>query len=253
MANVIIMEPGEYEEKGYCVERYHLLEEDILRFLDFITLVFYTPAERKNIKSMYLADLLLRLGHNSEILLKDHLLSIPNYDTIVKVKPKRWDMNTYKILENGLPQKKHNLHLAEKFVVLQPTFEHIYPFRSEKCVNWNDIGKSNKKENEKSQEDENNKDVYWWKNYTLMKHNAKFEEANLDIILKALAALFILTIRFNKSASSLIRYGYIQSTETSAMELEKNGEKQTGYIVSSKLFLLPETFPKDRIVSKWSF
>ena len=30
------MEPGKYGKSGYSVERYHLLEEDALKFLDFI-------------------------------------------------------------------------------------------------------------------------------------------------------------------------------------------------------------------------
>ncbi len=145
---IINMESGDYRKKGYCVERYHLLEEDLLRFLDFVTIGFYSPTERKNIRSMYLADLLLRLGHNVKILFKDYLLSIPNYENYVKRKPKNWNMDTYKTLENRLPEK-YNLYLAEKSVVLIPTLEVLYPFKNEKNVNWNDIGKKNENSNKK--------------------------------------------------------------------------------------------------------
>ena len=131
---------------------------------------------------MYLADLLLRVGHNFEILLQDYLLSIPDYRKIAKGAIKDWNIGTYRLLENQLPQPGHNLNIAEKFVFLRPTFETIYPLKSEKNVNWNDMG-----DNDKFKID----DTYWWRSYTTMKHNAKFEEANLDIILKALAALFV--------------------------------------------------------------
>lgn len=31
----------EYFENGYHIDRYHALEEDLLRFLDYVTLDFY--------------------------------------------------------------------------------------------------------------------------------------------------------------------------------------------------------------------
>ncbi len=96
-------------------------------------------------------------------------------------------------------------------------------------------------------------DTFWWGSYNLVKHNIKFEEANLDTVLKALAALFVLTIRLNESASILICYGYIQSTETSVIQLKRKGVKQTGFIASSRLFLNPDPLPKGGIICEWNY
>jgi hypothetical protein len=57
-----------YLEQGYHIDRYHALEDDLLRFLDFVTLDFYPSIEeRQKIKSLYLGDLLLRIGSNIDI------------------------------------------------------------------------------------------------------------------------------------------------------------------------------------------
>ena len=55
----------EFFEKGYHIDRYHALEEDLLTFLDYVTIEFYPkPRNQRYIKSIYLADLMLRIGSN---------------------------------------------------------------------------------------------------------------------------------------------------------------------------------------------
>ena len=42
----------EYFGKGYHIDRYHALEEDLLTFLDYVTIEFYPkPRNQKYIKS----------------------------------------------------------------------------------------------------------------------------------------------------------------------------------------------------------
>jgi hypothetical protein len=79
------MSNDDYFRKSYHIDRYHALEEDLLRFLDFIPLELYnSPAEREYIRSTYLADLLLRIGSNIDIFFKKFISSKTEYTELIK-------------------------------------------------------------------------------------------------------------------------------------------------------------------------
>ena len=162
----------EYITRGYNIDRYYMLEEDCLKFLDCVTLGFYSIQERKNINSLYLADLLLRIGSNVEILFKEYIASMPDKESIIKEKTKEeWNWGHYKQLE-------FKLQLSKESIIINATLEEIFPFKNTDGAVWESI----------NQKDDNK---FWWKSYNQVKHNASFEEANLENIIRALAALFM--------------------------------------------------------------
>lgn len=91
-----------YLEQGYQIDRYYALEEDLLRFLGFVTLEFYPSIdERKSIRSLYLGDLLLRIGSNIDILFRKMISrekDNPKFKSIID-SMNRHDWNNFKKLE----------------------------------------------------------------------------------------------------------------------------------------------------------
>lgn len=93
------MDSENYLKKGYHVDRYHALEEDLLRFCDYISLEFYPSVDkRRAIRSMYLADLLLRIGSNIDIFFSKYISSnshVKECSNIAKEKPPEfWNWET---------------------------------------------------------------------------------------------------------------------------------------------------------------
>ena len=64
--------PDHYFQIGYHIDRYYELEEDFLEVLEYMPLEIYnTPDKRRDAKSIYLADLLLRMGSNIDIVFRE--------------------------------------------------------------------------------------------------------------------------------------------------------------------------------------
>jgi len=195
----------EYFERGYHIDRYHALEEDLLTFLNYITIEFYPkPKNQKYIKSIYLADLMLRIGSNigiffdkfiesyaikGEMHLQQNLFTLEqSAKTVAELKATKaknlsnpkwqgWNWGDYKKLDPILS-------LSDQHVVLIPLDEMIYPFRYNglrEGKSWTDINKVDA--------------GFWWNSYNKIKHNAAFKGANLNITLQSLAALFLLVTR----------------------------------------------------------
>jgi hypothetical protein len=209
----------EYFEKGYHIDRYHALEEDLLTFLDYVTIEFYPkPRNQKYIKSIYLADLMLRIGSNigiyfdkfiesyairGEIRLARNLLALQESAEVVErfkatkennvsnSKWQGWNWNDYKKLEPIL-------NLSDQHVTLIPLSTNIYPFRLDgkrEGKAWTGITKADT--------------AFWWNSYNKVKHNAAFKWANLNNILQSLAALFLLIIESSTANSDKLSiYNY---------------------------------------------
>ena len=188
------MDSDDYLKNGYHVDRYHALEEDLLEFFDYMSLEFYPSVEeRQAIRSMYLADLLLRIGSNIDIFFSKYIIthqSVPECSTIAGEKePDFWNWGDFKKLET-------NLQLSVLNVYIIATKETIYPFRRDgkrDGTKWNEI---NRTEN------------FWWNSYNKVKHDGIFDKANLDNVIQALAALFLLVCR-EKNSIKLLQYNYL--------------------------------------------
>jgi len=210
------MSEDNYLEQGYHIDRYHALEEDLLRFLDFVTLEFYPNRARQCIRSLYLADLLLKIGSNIDIFFYKYCIYLnDNFDNecqkfsvdstqkgeskkkLEKIigminSDKPITMNYFKGLESLLK-------LSNKYVTIISPEEILYPFNlggEKDGLSWNNIKK-----------DEVN---FWWNSYNKVKHEGIFDRATLDNIICALAALLIL-ISLNKKLNldKFEQYGYI--------------------------------------------
>ncbi len=189
------MSPNNYLENGYHIDRYHALEEDLLRFLNFVPLEFYPCIKaRQCIRSTYLGDLLLRIGSNIDIFFHKYIRlnkDEPECSSIMAKRERNWNMGDF--------AKLSHLNLEKKFVTMISTSEPpLYPFRLE-----------GKKEGEPWSSDKVT--MFWWDSYNQVKHNGSFDRATLDNVVQALAALFILICHDKKThVKRFMRYGYIQ-------------------------------------------
>jgi len=212
----------DYLEKGYHVDRYHALEEDFLRFLDYMSLEFYPSTEkRQEIRSMYLADLLLRIGSNIDIFFSKYIISNPNVQECSKIvqekKPDFWNWGDFKTLEP-------NLHLSDLNVYVIATGETIYPFRREgnkESITWENINKT---------------EDFWWNSYNKVKHEGVFDKANLDNVIQALAALFLLICK-KKNSKKLMQYGYLSIDPSYEPKVVSGKIRESGHSIFTDLFI----------------
>jgi hypothetical protein len=188
-----------YLEQGYHIDRYHALEEDLLRFFDFVTLDFYPSIEeRQMIRSLYLGDLLLRIGSNIDIFFRKIILSNQDEPIFKEMlgETTRLDWNAFKKLEPILELSVANVEIIS-------TSEQLYPFR----LGGNAAGEP---------WDDTSVTLTWWNSYNKIKHEGLFDRATLDNAMQALAALFLLILldKLNYDiAQKLTRYRYISGFE----------------------------------------
>jgi hypothetical protein len=231
-----------YFKNGYHIDRYYALEEDLLIFLNYITLEFYPkPQNRSYIKSIYLSDLILRIGSNISTFFDRFIDNYPfsggnilfwtsDYQTVIddlreKKKKSALYWGDYKKLEPIL-------NLTNEYVILNPLNEKLYPFKDTRTGNrsWIDIKPGEL--------------VFWWNSYNAVKHNARLEDANLNNVLHALAALLLLITRPELiSSGKFERYNYVKKEATFELGENAFGEKEivkSGYIheFSTRLFKL---------------
>jgi hypothetical protein len=203
----------DYFEVGYHVDRYHELEEDLVEFLRFMPLEVNDSVEkRKSIKSPYLADLLLRIGSNIDIFFRK-LITKKFQQITDEKKGKFLSFNDYKKLENILTIRGAKLSTSDVRII--QTKEHLFPFK-----NWN------------------NETPDWWKSYNHVKHEAKFEEANLDNVIQALSALLLL-ISFQKNSSKLLLYDYLTINPIAKREIILGQMRELHHPIITKLFVSP--------------
>lgn len=192
---------------------------------------FIPAAKSEYIKSIYLADLMLKIGSNISIFfdkfIEDHVISgdisitanlfsweesRKNRAELKEIKSKNllnprwqgWNWANYKKLEPILS-------LSDRHVLLIPLNETIYPFK----YNGKRTGKS-WIEIIASETD------FWWNSYNKIKHNAAFRGANLNIVIQALAALFLLFIASNLIYSKkAVQYNYITTYHEEEFEQTK--------------------------------
>jgi len=173
--------PSEYFFNGEYITQYHILEEDFVKFIEYIPLELYRT-NREAIKSPKLGDLLLRIGSNVDIFFRNWLKdqrSHFNIEGLEDVSKANW--GHYKKME---PTAK----LSKEEVIVIQTREKLRPFK-----NWDTIPSD---------------DEFWWNSYNTYKHEGEIKAANFDVVLKALAAYCILINKF-PLYTKLIQYGYM--------------------------------------------
>lgn len=188
----------EYLSKGYHIDRYYVLEEDLLEFLRFLPLEFYPKySDRLNIKSTYLADLLLRIGSNIDIFFSKYIKLFPEIAEKASITSKE------RTKINGYIKLEPLLKLSSASVIVNPIChisDEMYPFRmngENSGRTWDEILKPD------------NNDDFWWRSYQKIKHKGIFDKANLDNVLQSIAALLIL-ISYYPHIQKLEQYSYLK-------------------------------------------
>ena len=175
------MEQDRYFTEGYHIDRYHILEKDLLEFLYYIPLDFYPTADaRSHVTSPYLADMLIRIGSAIDIFFRNFIMKYPDIKEKSGIRVKfendlNW--NSYKALEPEIQLSQTNVGINH--IIYGASLE---PFwgegKSSSRVKWND--------------EDLNRDKFWWDCYNKVKHNGQFEKANLENVMQALGAYIIL-------------------------------------------------------------
>jgi hypothetical protein len=212
----------DYFDSGYAIDMYHMLEKDLLNFLEYMPLYVYdAPKKRKEIHSPKLAELLVRIGYNIDIFLK-HLMAKKKLEsTIIRRyndksgRPissiKDWNMGKYKLAEE-------ELQLNDEWVK-QIFGKEVYPFRD-----WN------------------SETPKWWIAYNKIKHDGydEKERGHLDNVLNALAGFFILICKFNHIASKMLYYNYLTVNPQYYKEILKMGRREHGHTRHTEIFIYPK-------------
>ena len=220
-----------YFEAGYHIDRYYELEEDFLKVLKYMPLEIYDDSgKRCGAKSTYLADLLLRIGSNIDVMFRKLILSDhPHiYDDKLREinnklseeeRPQKKKVNLsfedYRKLDEEILPKSNGGKLSDCKVMIIQTREDITPFE-----NWSTDTPT------------------WWSSYNHIKHEAMFDEANLDNVINALAALFLL-ICIKKHSIKMLNYGYLCINPSYKSRIIHEKLREIKHDIVTKLFISP--------------
>ncbi len=161
------------EQSGYSVYIYKILERDVVDFLNYISLEYYSTEEWKKIYSPRLAELFTRIGNQVDIFLRNWCVDTGLY-------PKSECENLR--FGNYLKLIK-NFKLDNKEIILMRTDYILKPF--------NDSLKSTPN---------------WWIFYDNVKHNGFYhkEEGNLYNVIESVSALFLLNCIHDETEKILV-------------------------------------------------
>ncbi len=212
------MEQDRYFLDGLHIDRYRILEDDLLKFLYYMPLDFYPTADaRSHIASPYLADMLIRVGSAIDTFFRKFIMAhqglIKDLEIEIEFKPEekyKWD--DYRKLGSKLKFSQCNVGLNQ---IIYGT-NSLYPFngegKSSNSVEWNDS--------------DLNYDKFWWGCYNKVKHNGAFEKANLENVMQALGA-YIILISYQPH-KKLLLYNYIT--------IRDDDSRWIGPCIKTKLF-----------------
>jgi hypothetical protein len=220
-----VMTEDPYFKVGYHVDRYYELEEDFLKVLKYMPLEIYNTSEaREMATSTNLADLLLRIGSNIDIVFRKMIMSKYN-DIYVN---KLTKINEQRIRDGKRPRNDVDLKfndyiemdaiskLSDYKVTVIQTGESLNPFKE-----WKNRGVP-----------------IWWSGYNQVKHHATLDKANLDNVIQALAALFLL-ICMNKHSIKMLNYGYLCINPQFKQKVLQSRRKESKHDIITKVFISP--------------
>lgn len=167
-------------------DEYKFLEEDFIEFLRYVPLT----NEHEDVWSLYLGDLLIRIGSILDSFFRraifspvlDNAISISRYRALNDL---QINMGVYRELYDPF------YNLSSKKIYELRTLEQLTPFLS-----WS-----------------SNDSPYWWKNYNHVKHDRfkNKKEATLKSVLEALSGLFIINVIHLETMPVLVDYEIIHS------------------------------------------
>lgn len=169
-------------KSGYTLRLFQILEDDVVDFLTYIPLEYYSADERKKIFSPRLAELLIRIGSQIDIFFR-------NWDIVQKENPKL-TIDNLKFCHYKNIERNNRIILSNRQIKVLATNETITPFRD-----WININKNSE---------------FWWNAYNHVKHNGFTykEEGNLKNVIESLSALFLLNYLHEETQTKLCEYGY---------------------------------------------
>ena len=174
-------------KSGYTLRIYRILENDLVNFLNNISIEYYLGEERKKIYSPKLAELLIRIGSQVDIFFRNWDIV---HETYKKNNPKK-QLNLGKLyIENYKDiERDGEIILSDKKIEILFTEEIIKPFEF-----WTD-----------------KRYPIWWKAYNNVKHQGFTcrKEGNLYNVIESLAALFLLNCVNENANSNAIKYGFV--------------------------------------------
>lgn len=212
---------------GHTLMMFKNLENMVIEFLEYIPLEYYEkPEDRKKIISPKLGHLLINIGSDIDAFFR-YWKKVHEKNPSVKIND--LDFNNYKKIEE-------DLHLSDKEVILLHINKPIKPYN---FYRW--ILKEGEKEDK-----EKIKEISWWAAYNHIKHQGcyKRDEGNLENVINALCALFIINCENEEVWEHLIAYDYIEKPYITTLDrpLDKNIDIKSYYTyhpyVKSKLFSL---------------
>lgn len=167
-------------------DEYKFLEEDFVKYLRYVPLT----NEHKDVWSLYLGDLLIRIGSISDSFFRRAIYS--------SVLDNATEIRRYRALDD----------LKINMRVYRELYEPFYQLSSKKIYELRTFGQLNPFSSWSS-----NDSPYWWKNYNHVKHDRfkNKKEATLKSVLEALSGLFILNVLHLETMQVLIDYDIINS------------------------------------------
>ncbi len=160
-------------KSGYTVNIYKILERDVVDFLNYISLEYYSSEEWKKIYSPRLAELFTRIGNQADIFLRNLCVDAGFYP---QSECEDLSFGNYQILNKSYKLDKKEIILIGSDCTLKP---------------FNDFSKS---------------PPNWWIFYNNVKHNGFYhkEEGNLFNVLESLSGLFMLNCIHKETGEILL-------------------------------------------------
>lgn len=188
-------------KSGYTLRIYQILENDLVTFLNNISIEYYVGEKRKEIYSPKLAELLIRIGSQVDIFFRNWDIV---HETFKKNNPlKQLNLKTLNIENYRDIERDGIIILSHKKIEILLTNEIIKPFEF-----WTD-----------------KRYPLWWNAYNNVKHQGYMyrKEGNLCNVIESLSALFLLNCVNEDAKSNVNKYGFID---------EGKGEWKDLYITS---------------------
>lgn len=203
----------DYIKEAYIVDDYHSIEEDFIKFIEYIPLFLYPKEEEmKKIISPKLADLLLRIGSKIDISFKSYL----------NLENGNW--GDYKSKED------EKLKLSNNKIWSIHYNKYLTPFKDWQYIN---------QKNELEQNGVSTPIDFWWNAYNNVKHHYQIENANLYHVYNSLSALFLLLCKFKIGQDysiKLAQYNYLGIDTLGKEKILRNMREFHNPIIT-KLFL----------------
>lgn len=176
-------------KSGHSLRIFKILEDDLVNFLNYISIEYYSSEEWKKIYSPKLAELFIRIGSQLDTFLNTWCVDLGFFPRLEELKYG----NYQKLI------KKYDLDNKE--IILMQTDDILKPFY----------------DGLKSQPN-------WLTFYNNVKHNGYYhkEEGNLFNVIESLSALFLINCINENTKNKLIEYGFYELSHKEHRDLKRD-------------------------------